>query len=132
MFAQTTSFSCAAASLLTVEALLGVHNHFEADLMEALDVRPKVGTDTELLAGYCERNYPGVSFGEHAYNGGLAIANIRNWRCGTGHFVVFLEGDAEKVEIFDPFDGEIHIKEWGELDFQSGCGAYKHWTINFS
>lgn len=133
MYQQTTPFSCGPAAVISADLFMGgTLGLSESELIEVLDSRPRVGTDTYRLAEFCKRNFPGVVAGEGSYRGGLAIANIRNWRDGQGHFVVFLSGDDDEVTIFDPFDGSTSVRKWVDLDFCSGCGGIEKFAINLS
>lgn len=133
MHKQSTDFSCGPVSLLFVEQKLGIKGSDEESLIVELNAKPKVGTDTLFLEKFCRENYPEYfeSSGSGSYKGGLAIANIQNWRDGIGHFVVFLRKIKDGVEMFDPFDGKVHQKKWSEFVFSSQCGSHKEFAINF-
>lgn len=131
---QTTSYSCSAASLVAINEIIECPVHYnEMELVNLLGAKPLIGVDTDKLLQYC-RSFYGKSihsYGEGTYHGGLALANIKNWRDGIGHFVVFLNKINDNIFIFDPFDGLIHMKKFSDIDFVSGCGGYKEFSINF-
>lgn len=127
-FSQKTDYTCGPACLNFVHEHLGQDSPGEDSLSKKLGSKPVLGTENQSILSYCQNAFPGCFLGE--YQGGLALANIRNWRDGVGHYVVFLRGDREKVLIFDPFDGKIHKRPWGSFNFESGCSHFKNWSIN--
>jgi len=129
-FHQTTDYTCGPACVKFITEYLGYGEVDEMELANKLGANPEIGTSNEILSRYCEERF-GAWCGYGIYKGGLAIANIRNWRCGTGHYVVFIRGDKDCVMIFDPDDGKIHSKKWAEIEFKSGCGSHDKFTINF-
>ena len=143
---QTTQYTCGPAAILTIvnafKPLPSGRDYCSTSEMEVAELtctKPVSGTENDELVKYLANHEPTKnkvhSHGENSYHNGLAIANIRNWRSGTGHFVVFLGLDGSNegsVLIYDPLDGQIHSKRFDEFEWKNASGNLKNWSINFT
>ena len=142
---QSTQYTCGPAVILTIiNALNPLPSNrdycsmTEQKVAEETKTRPILGTENDDLVDYL-KNHPDTkskihSYGEDTYHNGLAIANIRNWRSGIGHFVVFLGLDqltSDNVLIYDPLDGQIHSKNFSQFEWLNAKGDLSNWSINF-
>ena len=142
---QTTQYTCGPAAILTIinafQPLPSGRDYCsmsEIEVAEQTCTKPVFGTDNNELVKYLANHEATKekihSHGESSYHNGLAIANIRNWRSGIGHFVVFLglsDFDENKVLIYDPLDGQIHSKRFDEFEWKNANGDLANWSINF-
>jgi len=104
-------------------------------ISDSLGGKPFVGIEHERMIEYVE-SHPVLSeslidYGSHTYNGGLCVANIKNWRSGIEHYVVILKENNGKYTILDPIDGMIHERRKEEFLWENRDGSLKSWSINF-
>ena len=142
---QTTQYTCGPAVILTIiNALNPLPSNrdycsmTELQVAEETKTRPIFGTENDdlvdYLNSYSDTKDKVLSHGEDTYHNGLSIANIRNWRSGIGHFVVFLGLDKSTkdcVLLYDPLDGQIHSKKFTEFEWKNAKGNLSNWSINF-
>ena len=143
---QTTQFTCGPAAILTIvnafKPLPSGRDYCSMSEMEVSEetcTKPVSGTENNELVKYLTNHEVTKdrvhSHGENSYHNGLAIANIRNWRSGIGHFVVFLglsDFDSDEVLIYDPLDGQIHSKRFDDFEWKNANGDLINWSINFT
>jgi len=143
---QTTQYTCGPAAILTIlNALKPLPSGrdycslSEIEVSDQTNTKPVFGTENDELVKYLINNEVTknrvLSHGESTYHNGLAIANIRNWRSGIGHFVVLLglsESNKDEVHIYDPLDGQIHLKRFDDFEWKNANGDLSNWSINFT
>lgn len=125
---QTTPYTCGAACLAAVARLLG-HSFSESEIAKACNARPGVGIENDAMREWALRNLPGAGETEGTYP---SIWNIRNPISGVGHYVVVLGNRAGRVRYYDPLYCRVLEFPLATIDWQSGCGRYKQWRLDFS
>ncbi|HNQ92182.1 MAG TPA: hypothetical protein PKI93_04550 [Alphaproteobacteria bacterium] len=126
---QRTTYNCGPASVCTILELLGAHHH-EMNISTELGAAPLRGTENKSLLEWTAKNLPVKSYGENSYRGGLAIANIINPFGKQGHYVVLLGIKDSIVRYYCPRIEAIITCELEQLEWKSGDGIYKNWSIN--
>ncbi len=140
---QTTNFTCGPASIAVImKAIANAMGTPELSLSEGIisrqmRTRPRKGTSIEDIVEYIENDdlLKGLveSHGTNKYKGGIAIANIRNWRSGGGHFVVMLgEDEKHRFHIYDVIGGQVYKKSRDEFEWCNSSKTLSNWSINFS
>lgn len=90
------------------------------------------GTSLDVLVETARKYVPeAASFGEGAYEGGVAILNVRNILSRRGHFVLALREEEKGIEFFDPFWSRFFVMRENEFEWSSGDGSVRKWALNF-
>ena len=126
---QEDDYSCGPASMTTVANIYGVEATYDA-IRIALDPDPMIGTTVEKMAALSEFLMPMTGAGERTYTGGVAIANMVQG--GEGHYVVFLCKQGDDVIYYDPYEHELVIDDINNIEWHSGDGVLRNWTVNFA
>lgn len=131
LFAQSTTFTCGPSVCASALKLIDPKTLAdEATLAREFESRALAGTCHERILNWALMSLPVTSFGEGTYNGGLAIANIRNPVSGNGHFVLMLGRQQGRLEFYCPYlDQTVTIHE-EVLDWSNGTGTLSNWVIN--
>lgn len=127
---QQEAWTCGPSTLTTVGRILG-YNFLELEIADILDAKPLIGTSNEKLAEWARANLPVKSVGEHTYENGLAIWNIKNAISSVGHYVVVLGIKNNIVRYYDPYWARVLEFKRDNIVFSSGDGQYIEWSINF-
>lgn len=138
---QTTTYTCGSASVAVI--IMALRNLIgepqvrleEKKLSAIMRARPRNGIEIDALVGYMKSDpiisKRNISHGPNTYSGGLAIANIKNWRSGGGHYVIFLGEDSDgRMKIYDVISGEIHRKASDEYEWSNSDGSLVRWSVN--
>lgn len=139
---QTTTFTCGPASaVVIIKAIMSLKKDDknlevnERELANIMRAKPMRGTSTKQVIEYLY-NHPVTakkveSQGVNTYKGGVAIANIRNWRSGGGHYVVLLGYDEEqRMKIYDVLGGKVYHMPMDEFEWCNGGGELVRWSVN--
>lgn len=139
---QTYSFSCGIACLIAVRDLMEYgklmphSSKDESSILNKISISSSYGLGNAELIDFIKTSSDFSSFlndyGEDTYRGGVAIANIRNFRSGIGHFVVFLGIKNDVVQFYDPIDGLVHKMTLTEFEWVNSSGDILKWSANFN
>lgn len=133
LFRQTTTFTCGQASILSILSILKIKHFFnEHKLTKMLSCSPETGTEREQIEYFFAQQSIPFQLKQEPYQGGLALANIRNHLTGVGHYVVFLKRENNIITYFDPYYGEIVSIDYQHLNFTSGDNLVKEYHLLFS
>lgn len=130
LFSQTTKFTCGAAALSTVASIFGV-NITEENAANVCGTVPGKGTCNETLKKVASSFLPVKDCGENVYQGGLAIANIRNQISKGGHYVVLLGEKDNQYRYFCPKLGAIVMTHKDDIRWMNSSDNLKNWSLCF-
>jgi len=130
---QTTPYTCGPACLATVTRLVTDRTVYEAELAQELGALPGIGVDHDDLANWAQKNdLPVTSEGEGTYDGGVAIANIKNPTSHIGHFVIMLGRRGDIYRYYCPLFGEVFEKHRDQILWENMNGELKNWSVSFA
>lgn len=137
-FRQNKDYNCAAGA---VNFFVWAQSGKELDIDQTtkrLGCHPEYGTDHQSVAGFLDyyfRYESVIESGHHIQLHKVTLPLLVNyWSGEDGHYGVLTElhisnGNAS-VGLFDPGDGEIHLKEWSEFVTNWYSLRYgKHWGL---
>lgn len=137
---QTKNYSCGAACLSLLKVFIDSNRNFvntETDICSSLEAKPFVGIDNDKMENFVKQDDFLAKYVISIRNSGIdkdkvSIANIRNWRSGIGHYVLFLGAHNGFVEIYDPLDQSFHKKRpFEDFEFCNSDGRISEWSISF-
>ena len=138
---QTSTYTCGPASVVVIIRMLeSIDPNLDIGMCERsistiMRTRPRKGTEIDEIVSYMKKmdflKDRIESYGANTYHGGIAIANIRNWRSGGGHYVVFLGEDSRgMMMIYDVISGRVHYKRKSEFEWSNGDKTSIEWSLN--
>lgn len=125
---QRDEYSCGPACLATVSHIYDIGFTYAQCRAEA-DPSPELGTGQSRMNAICERFFPVEGCGAGTYTGGVAIARIMQG--GEGHYVVFLKAEGGDVLYYDPYEHELVLDRFDNIEWSAGDAAFPFWTIDF-
>ena len=129
---QRELHTCGPAAVAACVFVLAGHRYKESLIYEICQADPEVGTTNERIVNALSTSLnKRIIAGEYAWQGGLAVANIRNPISGRGHYVVLLGKDSEQgIRFYDPYWGHSLQMPEHEIKWQSGDEQWSHWCAN--
>lgn len=134
---QLDNFSCGPAS---VNALHQISTYFDWQkpnsqakpiIYDICKPLPVIGTDNPMIVKAMQvLNIPLSNHGENAWDGSVAVVNLKNVESGVGHFVVFLKRIGEDVVFFDPILSDIIKMRLNDIQWQNSDGSLIKWAAN--
>lgn len=127
---QKTNYHCGVACALLMARLLGKHFK-EDDIATQLNASPGEGVDNITLGEWAISNLNASFYGNHTWNGGLAIINLRNKDSDVGHYVVLLGIKDNIAKYYCPLLGRVVTEIADKMVWKASTPGIVKWAINF-